>query len=137
MSEQNVELARNGYEALMRGDVDAVAELFAPDLVWHWWQHGPWDCHSREEAMTVIRERLGQQAIGELLEIIDVDEERIVVVMRRNPDSERSYAEEGVPEGHDESANVVTIRDSKVVSMQDYKTKADALVALSDEGTAA
>ncbi|MFL5864512.1 MAG: nuclear transport factor 2 family protein [Solirubrobacteraceae bacterium] len=137
MSEQNVELARRGYEALMRGDLDAVAELFAPDLSWHWWQHGPWDCHSREEAMSVIRERLGQRAIGELVEIIDVDEERIVVVMRRNPDSERSYAEEGVPEGHDESANLVAIRDGKVVSMQDYKTKADALAAVRDGGDGA
>ena len=27
MSEQNVELARRGYEALMRGDVDTVFEL--------------------------------------------------------------------------------------------------------------
>jgi len=32
------------------------------------------------------------------VELIDVDEERIVLVMRRNPDSERSYAEMGVPE---------------------------------------
>jgi ketosteroid isomerase-like protein len=113
MSEQNVELARRGYEALMRGDLDTVAELFAPDLSWGWWKPGPWDCHSRDEAMTVIRERLGQSAIGVLEEIIDVDDERIVVIMRRNPDSQRSYAETGVPEGHDESANVVTIRDGK------------------------
>ncbi len=131
MSEQNVELVRKGYEALMRGDLDSVAELFAPDLSWRWWQHGPWDCHSREEAMTVIRERFGRRAIGELVEVIDVDEERIVVVMRRNPESERSHADEGVPEGDDESANLVTIRDGKVVSMQDYRTKADALAAVS------
>jgi ketosteroid isomerase-like protein len=32
MSQQNVELARRGYEALMRGDLDSVAELFAADL---------------------------------------------------------------------------------------------------------
>lgn len=71
------------------------------------------------------------------MELIDVDEERIVLVMRRNPDSERSYAEMGVPEGHDESANMVTIRDGKVMSMQDYKTKADALAAVSDGGDGA
>ena len=80
MSEQNVELARRGYEALMRGALDAVAELFAPDLTRQWWQKGPWDCHGREEAMTVIGERRGQRAIGELQEIIDVDQDRIAVV---------------------------------------------------------
>ena len=130
MSEQNVELARRGYEALMRGDLDTVAELFAPDLSWESWKQSPWDCHSREEAMTVIRERLGQRAIGELVEIIDVDKDRIIVVMKRNPESERSYGEMGVPEGHDESANVVTLRDGKVGSMRDYRTKADALAAV-------
>jgi ketosteroid isomerase-like protein len=129
MSQANVELARRGYEALMRGDLDAVAELFAPDLTWEWWRQGPWDCHSREEAMTVIRERIGQRAIGELREIIDVDDERIVVVMRRRADSARSYAGMEVPEGHDESANLVTIRDGKVVAMRDYRTKAEALEA--------
>ena len=134
MSEQNVELARRGYEALMRGDLDTVAELFAPDLSWGWWQPGPWDCHSREEAMTVIRERVGQRAIGQLVEVIDVDDERIVVVMRRNRDSERSYADAGIPEGHDESANVVTIRDGKVVSMRDYMTKAEALAVVGKRG---
>lgn len=46
--------------------------------------------------------------------------------MRRRADSQRSYAEMGVPEGHDESASLVTIRDGKVVSMRDYMTKADA-----------
>ncbi len=81
--------------------------------------------------MTVIRERLGRRAIGDLVEVIDVDEEGIVVVMRRNPESERSHADEGVPGGHDESANLVTIRDGKVVSMQHYRTKADALAAVS------
>jgi ketosteroid isomerase-like protein len=34
MSKQNVELVRNGYEALIRGDLDSVAALFAPDLFW-------------------------------------------------------------------------------------------------------
>ena len=134
MSEQNVELARRGYEALVRGDLDTVAELFAPDLSWRWWQPGPWDCHNREEAMTVIRERIEQRAIGELQEIIDVDEERIIVVMRRSPDAEPSYAEMGVPEGHDETANLLTIRGGKVVAMRDYTTKAEALAAVSDGG---
>jgi ketosteroid isomerase-like protein len=137
MSEQNVELARRGYEDLMRGDLDAVFELLAPDLSWRWWQPGLGDCHSRGEAMRVIKERLAERAIGQLVEIIDADEERIVVVMRRNPESKRSYAEEGLPEGHDETANLITIRNGKVVALQDYKTKADALAAVGSEGDGA
>src|SRR5882757_6459637 len=121
MSEQNAELARRGYEALMSGDVDTVFELFDPNLDWQGWGPPAGDCHSRAEAMMLIKERLAERAIGELVEVIDVDEEQIIVVMRRNPESKRSYADAGLPEGHDATANLVTIRDAKVVAMQDYK----------------
>jgi ketosteroid isomerase-like protein len=134
MSKQNVELARRGYEALMSGDVDTVFELFDPNLSWQGWGPPAGDCHSRAEAMMVIKERLAERAIGELVDVIDVDGEQIVVVMRRNPESKRSYADAGLPEGHDEIANVVTIRDGKVISMRDYLTKADALAAASEGG---
>jgi ketosteroid isomerase-like protein len=137
MSEQNVELARRGYEALMSGDVDTVFELFDPNLNWQGWGPPAGDCHSRAEAMMVIKERLAERAIGELVEVIDVDEEQIVVVMRRNPGSKRSYADAGLPEGHDETANLVTIRGGKVVAMQAYKTKADALAAVGAGGNGA
>lgn len=126
---ENTELARKGFEALMRGDLDAVEAVMAPNLVWHWWKHGPWDCHSRAEAMGVIRERIGQRAIRDLHEVIEVDDEHIVVVMRRRPDSEVSNEDLGLPEGHDETANLVTILDGKVVAMHDYRTKAEALDA--------
>ena len=34
MSEENVELARAGYELFNRGDLDGLLELCAPDIVW-------------------------------------------------------------------------------------------------------
>lgn len=35
MSNEKVELMRRGYEAFGKGDLDALRELFAPDIVWH------------------------------------------------------------------------------------------------------
>ena len=35
MGEQNVELARRGWEAAQRGDLDAIAALLDPDVKWH------------------------------------------------------------------------------------------------------
>lgn len=75
---------------------------------------------------------MSQRAIGELREVIDLGDDRVLVVMRRHPDSEVSYADLGVPEGHDEFANVITIRDGKVVAMHDYMSKADALAAAAE-----
>jgi ketosteroid isomerase-like protein len=137
MTEQNVELARQGYQALMRGDVDAIYQLLAPDLSWQGWEPGECDCHSRAEAMVVIKELLHERAIGELEEIIDIDDERIVVVTRGNTDFEQRYTELGLPEGHDQIASLVTIRAGKVLQMRDYKTKADALAAARENGDGA
>jgi ketosteroid isomerase-like protein len=134
---KNEQLARHGYEALMRGELEVLEHLMAPDLTWHWWERGPWDCNSRDEALAVIRERLGQNAIGELREVTDVGEGRVLVVTGLRPDSEISAADLGLPEGHDETANVITIRDGKVVSMQDYRSRAEAIDALqrADDGS--
>jgi ketosteroid isomerase-like protein len=35
MAHPNEELVRKGFEAFSRGDMDALRELFAPDIVWH------------------------------------------------------------------------------------------------------
>ena len=129
MSEHNVKLARRGYQALMRGDVDAIHALLAPDVSWQGWDPGEGDCHNRAEAMSMIKERLQERAIGELEQIIDIDDERVVVVTRGNPDFAQRHAELGLPEGHDELASLVTIREGTVISMRDYKTKDEALAA--------
>jgi hypothetical protein len=71
----------------------------------------------------VIKERLSQNAIGELREVADLGDGRVLVVTGIRPDSEVSPADLGLPEGQDETANVVTIREGKVVAMQDYRTR--------------
>jgi hypothetical protein len=134
MTTQNEQLARRGYEALMRGEYEVLEDLMAPDLTWHWWERGPWDCQSREEALALIRERLGQNAIGDLREVTELGEGRVLVVTGLRPDSEISPKDLGLPEGHDETANVVTIRDGKVIMMQDYRSRGEAINAVQGAG---
>jgi uncharacterized protein len=35
MSNENIARMRQGYEAFAKGDLDALRDLFAPDIVWH------------------------------------------------------------------------------------------------------
>lgn len=35
MNDENVDRMRRGYEAFGKGDLDALRELFSPDIVWH------------------------------------------------------------------------------------------------------
>ena len=99
MTTQNEQLARRGYEALMQGEFEVLEDLMAPDLTWHWWERGPWDCHSREEALVVIKERLGQNAIGDLREVTELGEGRVLVVTGLPPDSEISPEDLGPSRG--------------------------------------
>jgi ketosteroid isomerase-like protein len=131
---KNEQLAREGYEALMRGEVEVVKNLLAPDLTWHWWEHGPWDCHSREDAIAVIRDRLDQRAVGELTEVTEVEPDQVLVVSRTRPDSEVRPEDLGLAPDHLETANLITFSDGKVVAMHDYRTKAEAIEAVQGGG---
>lgn len=129
---KNEQLALDGYAAVMRGELEALDHLMALDLDWHWWEHGPWDCQSRAEAIAVIRERIGQRAVGELVEATEVAPDRVVVVTRMRPDSEIGPEDLGLSPDHLETANLVTFRDGKVVAMHAYRTRADAVDAIEE-----
>lgn len=119
MTESNVELARRGYEAIMRGDLDAIRELLDPDVKWH--GGDPADgCQNRKQALQWMqrgRQRRGSPP-AELVDMIDAGD-RVVVIMRR-------IGENGEPEL---VANLTTFRDGKVVEMIHYPNPGDARAA--------
>jgi ketosteroid isomerase-like protein len=135
MSTENERLAREGYEALMRGEIEVVEQLMAPDLTWHAFEGETGDCHSRDEAMAVIKEQWVSVQSARCGRSVELDEERVLVVMGLSMDSEITPEDLGLPEDHDEVANLVTFRDGKVIAMQDYRSRAEALAAVKGEGT--
>jgi len=117
MSQSNVELARRGYEAVLRGDLDAIKELLDPDVKWHGGDpSAEWACHNREEALAFMR-RPERRGPGELVDVIDAGDK--VVVIMKPADAPDELA-----------ANVTTVRDGKVVEMIHFASAADALAAV-------
>jgi len=119
----NVEIARRGFEAAMRGDLDAIRELLDPEIKWHGGNPSePGSCHNGEEALAFMRAarsaRRGQ-AVGDLVDLVGAGD-KVVVIMRRLP-------EDGEPGPL--SANLTTFRDGKAVAMVHYADPADALAA--------
>jgi ketosteroid isomerase-like protein len=56
VTETNVELARHGFEAALRGDLDAIRELLDTDVKWHGGElFAPGACHNREQAPELMR----------------------------------------------------------------------------------
>lgn len=120
MAESNVELARRGYEAARRGDLDAVREFLDPDVKWH--GGDPTDeyaCHNREQVLTFMRAARVRGSIGELVELVEAGD-KVVVIMGRT-------GEDGEPEL---VANVTTFRDGKAIEMVHYPNPDDALAAV-------
>jgi hypothetical protein len=43
MGTENERLAREGYEALMRGEIEVIGQMMVPDLTWLGWERGAGD----------------------------------------------------------------------------------------------
>jgi hypothetical protein len=124
MSRELVERARVGLEAWRGGDFDSLERMLAPEVELLWWDRGDWDCHGRDEVMQLLRERYEQGFAGGRMELLEVGEDRLIMV---------DYpAEVGGPEWPEETATVITFRDGKAIHMQQYPTREEALQALGE-----
>jgi hypothetical protein len=97
--------------------------MLDPNVEWRWFEPGEWDCHSREDVMRTLRERYEQGFAKGDLQFEDGGEDAVVVVSHPS--------EIGGPDWPEETATVMRFRDESVVSMQDYRTEAEALEAVS------
>lgn len=121
MPESNAELARRGYEAVLRGDLEVIAGLLDPDVRWHGGDpSAEGSCHSRDQALAVMRRAVDAGGVGELVDVVDGGD-RVVVILRPRP-----------PAGQPGRtvANLTSFRDGKVVEMIHYPDVDDALAAL-------
>ena len=119
MSESNVELARGGYEAILRGDLDAIGELLDPDVKWHAGDPSV-GCQDRKQTLGWMRQNWLRRGgpPGEVVEMLDAGD-KVVVIMRRTGD-------DGEPEL---VANLTRFRDGKVTEMVHYPNPDDARAA--------
>jgi ketosteroid isomerase-like protein len=117
MSQELVDLARRGYDAVRSGDVESIREFLDPDVKWH--GGDPADgCQNRRQALHWMQTARERGPIGELVELIDAGD-KVVVIMRRT-------GEDGQPEL---IANLTTFRDGKAIEMVHYPNPDDARAA--------
>jgi uncharacterized protein len=119
MATSNDELVRSSFDAFLRGDWDALAQVMDPQVQWLWYEPGDWDCHDRRKVLETLFEPQREGVVTGLNNVVAVDERVFVEVT--GPRLE----EWGVPGG--QACMVVTVRDGRIVRMQDYRDRAAAL----------
>jgi ketosteroid isomerase-like protein len=112
---------RAGLEAWQRGEVSALEPLLDPAVELLWWERGEWDCHGRDAVLQCLRERVATGAGGAELELVEAGEDRLVV-------SRQGVAADGPAAGLS-PATLIALRDGKVVSMQQFQSREQALAA--------
>ncbi len=115
-------IARQGLDAWRAGDFETLERILDPAVEWHWFERGEWDCHGREQVMRTLRQRHAHGFARGDLQFRDAGEDAVIVVSHPS--------EIGGPERPDETATVMRFLQEKVVSMQDYRTEAEALDAV-------
>jgi ketosteroid isomerase-like protein len=120
VNDDNVELARRGWEAVQRGDLEVIGELLDPDVKWHGgdptWEGA---CHNSEQALQWIGRAIRARALPELVDVVGAGD-KVAVIMARP-------SEQG---GKELVANLTTFRDGKVIEMVHYPDANDALAAV-------
>src|SRR4051794_39763890 len=121
MAQSNVELARRGFDAALRGDLEAIGALLDADVSWDGGDpSAPGACHNGRQALAFMRQ--SDVIRGGRFELVDVvaTGEKVVVIMRPPFDAHTPAPT---------VANVVTFRYGKVIEMVHYQDSDDALAA--------
>lgn len=138
MSQKNIDLVLSGYQAFLAGDFETIAELLDDEVEWGGIDSEAHDATDRELVLAVLAERL-EDLPRVVLERCVAAGDQVVVYFRasevqtdqaddRPLQTRRSYT-------IGRYAGVVTIKDGRVVRIQDYPHVNAALeaVGLADE----
>ena len=80
MATGNDELVRSSFDAFLRGDWDALAQVMDPGVQWLWYEPGDWDCHDRSKVLATLFERQREGVVTGLNAVVAVDERVFVEV---------------------------------------------------------
>jgi uncharacterized protein len=127
MSEENVEIMRRGFDVWNKGDMDALRELYDPDIIWRapegWPEPGPYV--GRDAVMHQLeqmRETFDTDSFELISDLIEVGD-RVAV----------RFIWHGMghgPESNVEATGVYTLRKGRVVYVEFFWDHAEALESL-------
>lgn len=125
MSEENLDLIRSGFAAHNKGDLDALAQVYDPDVVFETLLLGT---HRGNEAIRLIYEENQKTLSGYdvvPVELIDAGDQVVAVAQVTGTGPESRIA----MEDNDRFAFLFTIKNGRVVREQAFRNREEALEA--------
>ena len=131
MSQDNVELVLRGYWAFVAGDFDALADMIDPEIEWA--SVDPSATAPREDVLAMFVDRHAEGNRVEIERAVGVGDQvavsfRVAGIERDTSDDRPLQTRRYFTVGR--YAAVVTVRDGRVVRVQDYPHLAGALEAI-------
>jgi ketosteroid isomerase-like protein len=127
MSKENVEVVRRGFDLWNKGNMDALRELYDPDIIWRppegWPEPGPYV--GREAVMRQLeqmRETWDADAIEPIGDFIHAADRVAVRFIWRGTGHG--------PESNMEVTQVITVRKGRVFLLEHFWNHAEALEAV-------
>ncbi len=123
MSQENIDLVLAGYQAFLRGDFEEIAELLDEDVEWVGADADGLDASQRDSVLDVLADRMQELPRVVLERCVGVGDQ-VVVYFRASetiadPDDDRVLqTRRSYTIGR--YAGVITIRNGRVVRIQDY-----------------
>jgi ketosteroid isomerase-like protein len=125
--QSNIEIIfADWLDALRRGDVETMAGRLAPDIV-HQGIEPEWICRNRQEVIDMVGRRAGRVPPVEALELIAAGDH---VVMSVRGTGIGPPVDDNGEELRGQATIVFTLSSGKIVRMQDYAHRAEALEAV-------
>jgi ketosteroid isomerase-like protein len=118
----NLDILLAAYQRAGQDGVDAVVDLLDPTVEWIGVEPGRWDCHDREQVLETLRHHYDHGVRADFGQPIEAGDKIILDVRPYRRDEHGKQTDERLWQ-------VLTMRDGKIVRIQDYTDQAAALQA--------
>ena len=125
----NETLIRDAYAAHARGEINKMLDLIDPNLEWTYLDPGlanpePQICYGRDELATALHRQAENNLTSQIEELRTNGDQVLVVSHTPGVDAYR------VTPANDRNYDVFTVRQGRVVAINAYRERADALAAI-------
>jgi ketosteroid isomerase-like protein len=126
-AQDNLKLVLDWIDALRRGDIDAIAERFDPEVAWVDVAGGV-ACNGREHVLAWLRAAPAQPAQVDALELLANPDHAVLGVRNHARQELAGVRLDG------QLFTVFTLRDGQIVHLHDYAHRSDALTEAGLDG---